>query len=140
VLGADVSDSKSLNLWSTEGVRSLLTSPSLVSAVVNDNATWVAYETRSDFIDASGGHASNTDLRVLELGTGRDVFVYRSRSATSQPSISNDGRLLLYVSDNSATQPAQAWLALLDGLAPVSKQLTSVPEGISEAVLTGNGR
>jgi uncharacterized protein (TIGR03437 family) len=127
VLGLDP-QTRALTLWSPQSTQTLQPSESPQSAIVNDTGSWVVY-------DAPAGFA--TRLHALDPATGRDI-VLASRPSTSttlfHESISADGSTVLYLGG----QPTQAFLIHPDGAG--LRQLTSFPEGVDEAVLSGNGR
>ncbi len=128
VLGFDP-QSGALILWSPQGARSLSTSEQPATAIVDDAATWVVYETASTPSD--GVH-----LRALELGSGRDVLLARSGSALNA-SIANDGNLVAYVAVPGVAQVAQVFTIHPDGTG--NTQLTSFPQAVDTAVIAGLG-
>jgi hypothetical protein len=105
-------------------------------AIVNDLGTWIVYEAWAD---------SQADLRVFEIATGRDVPL-ASQPAEAESwyspvfdsSIGNDASTVLYVAAPQSGQPAQVWTIHPDGTG--RQQLTNFPQGVSEAVISGNGQ
>ncbi len=88
-------------------------------------------------------NAAYSRLRILDLGTRRLRTLAEGAGDVSQPTISDDGRHVLFLStarfSGPATYgPAQAFLVAVDGSA--ARQITSDPAGIQSAALSGNGR
>ncbi len=121
-----------LTLWTPQSSRNLTTASPAKSAIVNDQGTWVVYETFS---------GTEADLRAVEIATGRDVLL------SSQPedfwvspvfgsSISDDGTTVLYRAPAQSGQPVQLWTVHPDGTG--LQQLASFSQDVSEAVLSGN--
>jgi uncharacterized protein (TIGR03437 family) len=127
VLGFDLQDN-SLVLWNRQGLRRVSPSMPVGRAVIDDTGRRVIYETI--------GTSAPSDLRALELDSGSDILLARGRHPL-QPSISNDGALVLYVAEPVAGEPRQAFLIQPDGGG--NRQLTRFPEGVEEAVLAGGG-
>ena len=124
----------SLVLWTPQSVRNLSTLAPAKSGIVNDLGTWIVYE-------ASAG--SKADLRAFEVATGRDVLLAsRSVEFWNTPvfdaSISNDDATVLYVAAPESGQPSQIWTIRPDGTG--RRQLTTFPQDVSEAILSGNGQ
>ena len=93
-----------------------------VSAVIDDNATTVAYGTR--------------DGRIILL----DLFSGEQNVLTdhaSQVSMSKDGQVLLYLRDDGRGTP-QVWTMQHDGGG--ARPLTAEDSGIAQAEISGNGR
>jgi uncharacterized protein (TIGR03437 family) len=113
------SQTHSLALWSPQSAVVLKPAEQPQSAFVNETGAWVVYLSQ----------ASN--LRSFEIATGRDILL---AAAASSPSIGADGATVLYLSG----RPAQVFLIHPDATA--RRQLTTLPDGVDEAVLSGNGR
>jgi len=109
-----------LALYSIQSTLTLTSGAQPVGAIVNDTGAWVIYWSPS------------SDLHSIELSTATDRLL--APAAQPSPSISNDGSLVLYLSGH----PAQAFLIRPDGTG--RRQLTNFSEGITEAVLSGNGQ
>ena len=73
----------------------------------------------------------------MDIGTGKEVLLATGAIGGYQPAISNDGHITAYVAKFSASGAAQMFVVNTDGAA--KRQLTDVPEGISEAALSGYG-
>lgn len=142
VLGFDLGSTTNLRLWGFQNASRIATSETPVRAILNNEATWVVYET------AAGGTYGG--LHSFEVATGRDaVIVHRECEVSKdapicttptygfQPSISNDGTLVLYVASSDPGKPLQVWLARTDR--PEARQLTSFASGVTQAVLAGFG-
>jgi dipeptidyl aminopeptidase/acylaminoacyl peptidase len=93
-----------------------------VSAVIDDNATTVAYGTRDGRII------------LLDLASGEQNVL---TDHASQVSMSNDGRVLLYLRNDARGTP-QVWTMQRDGSG--AHALTAEDSGISQAEISGNGR
>ena len=128
VLGFDP-QTGALTLWSPEGARSLTTSERPVTAIINDAATWVFYETTA----ATG---PEVHLRALDLSSGRDVLLARSGRGLNA-SISNDGNVVVYVAVPGIDQVAQVFTVHADGTG--SAQLTRFPQAVDAAMIAGRG-
>jgi uncharacterized protein (TIGR03437 family) len=109
-------------LWTSQPVPALPVREGASSAIVNDSARWVIYTI---------GYGEG-EMRALEVASGRDVPLTGGNHPGFQPSISDDGAWVLYVSGR------QAWLVRPDG--SERRQLTDFADGVDEAVLAGNGR
>jgi uncharacterized protein (TIGR03437 family) len=125
VLGFDPQNAN-LVLWSRQDVQPLRTVEPVSSAVLPDAANWVVYLTPA---------SPKNSLRALDLASGRDFLL---ASDVLPPSVSSDGSLVLYVAEPEPGQARQAFVIRTDGVG--RRQVTSVPEGVSEAVLAGSGR
>ncbi|MEK7403771.1 MAG: hypothetical protein AAB225_01560, partial [Acidobacteriota bacterium] len=95
-----------LMLWSRQQLRTLPVAEVPENALINDQATWVLYETRPP---------AERRLRSFDLSSGRDILLARGAEASFQPSISNDGQLVLYVAPPAPGQPPQVFLLRPDG-------------------------
>lgn len=106
------------------------------SAVIDDNATRVVYQT------GFGTSGSPRTLHALDLSTGTGKPLVRSDGDMFGPSLSGNGRRVLFLSGENLTgdNPArltQAHVINSDGTD--LRQLTN-KEAIVEATLSGNGR
>ena len=126
-----------LSLWTPDGTTPIpIEGEHLRSAIINDQGDWVIYESFPP-----------RQLRSIELEERRDTLLAEGAVEFYQPSISNDGSLVLYVgpAPGSDTNPAptadpettQAFLVKPDGTE--RRQVTDAPEGVSEAILSGSG-
>jgi uncharacterized protein (TIGR03437 family) len=128
VLGLDP-QTRALTIWSPQAAQQTLQPTEIPqSAIINDTGNWIVYE-------APVGVPNH--LRSLDPATGRDILLASRPSTSTTPfheSISADGSTVLYLSG----QPVQAFLIHPDGTG--LRQLTTFPEGVDEAVLSGDGR
>lgn len=133
VLGFDLKDFR-LAVWSSKDLRVLTTSEPPVSAIISDNGAWVVY--------VAPDNAGGMNIHSLELSSGREVFLLNSpkqyQYPPMTPSISNDGTAVLYLAVPQPGQPRQVWLVRPDGTG--RRQLTSLAESVTEAVLAGSGK
>jgi uncharacterized protein (TIGR03437 family) len=134
VLGFDLVDYK-LKIWSSQNLRVLATTKPPVRAIINDTAQWVLY--------VASDKAMGTTLHSFELSSSRDLILahfpdlYEYNAVV--PTISNDGTTVLYLDPpQTGGQPAQIWLVRPDGTG--RRQLTSLTEAVTEAVLAGSGK
>jgi hypothetical protein len=111
---AAVPGAGSIQILRASGVTQYPTPGMPVSAVIDDNATTVAYEAQGRII-------------LLDLATGAETV---GADPGVQPRLSNDGKVLLYLApDAKGTQ--HAWIG--------ARQITAGDAGISEATLSGDG-
>jgi hypothetical protein len=100
------------------------------SAVIDPAATvvvWVQQDATSSSL-----HAAHTADLANSVSLGMSGW------SDSQPSISNDGNTLLFLSTPATANDPQIFLMAPDGTA--RRKVTAIPEGISQAVLSGNGQ
>jgi uncharacterized protein (TIGR03437 family) len=104
-----------------------------VDAVIDAGARTVVYSVIAALEIVPGGFCicGNQTLRVAAVG-GESALLAADGHA---PSLSDDGRTVLYLSSRSGTQ--QAWLIHTDGSG--DRQLTQHPLGITSAILSGDG-
>jgi len=100
------------------------------SAVIDDGATTVAYETHTLLPDQSLGPGR---IFLLDLSSGSEMAIAEN---ASHPYLTNDGTLLQYLAPD-ANGTIQAWTVLRDGTNP--RQLTFDSSGTVEAVISGDG-
>jgi uncharacterized protein (TIGR03437 family) len=100
---------------------------------------------RSAVIDAAGtvivweeGFGNSTLQAVYTADLGKTVDLGTSGWSDSQPRLSDDGSTILFLSTPIVTNDPQAFLMAIDGTR--RRRVTAEPEGISKAVLSGNGR
>jgi uncharacterized protein (TIGR03437 family) len=129
VLGFDLLGRTKLLLWSPQQTRPLAVTGLPDRAIIDDSGAWVVYETPAG--------PEGRELRSLELRTGREYPVAWGSAPSFRPSISNDGALLLYLATPPGLQAPQVFLTRPDGTG--LRQLTALPEGVTEAVLAGSG-
>ncbi|MGQ0560416.1 MAG: hypothetical protein ACT443_00925, partial [Gemmatimonadota bacterium] len=129
-----------LTLWNTSSSRRIRIAGWPALAILNDAATHVVYE----FGDVENDPITFVstpirELRFIDLRSGREVLLIpKTRGLqTFHPSISNFGNLILYVAPGNAGASPQVHLANTATLD--RRSLTREPEGIAEAVLSGNG-
>ena len=80
---------------------------------------------------------SNTDLHVLELGSGKQTQLTFHPAADNQPAWSPDGRQLVFVSKRDAEKNQLQLLTLGGGEA---RQLTDLPVGVSNPRFFPDGK
>ena len=80
---------------------------------------------------------SNTDLHVLELGSGRQTQLTFHPAADNQPTWSPDGRQLVFVSKRDGEKNQLQMLTLGGGEA---RQLTDLPVGVSNPRFFPDGK
>lgn len=119
----------SISLWTKTGTRQITPSETPAFASINDEGTWIIYESTP----AQGG----TNLHSIQLPAGTETLLASGSESPYSASITNAGDLVLYIASPSPSQPKQAFAVRPDGTG--RRQLTNVPEGINEAVITGNG-
>jgi uncharacterized protein (TIGR03437 family) len=104
-----------------------------VDAVIDAGAHTVVYSVIAALEIVPGGFCicGNQSLRVAAVG-GESTLLAPDGHA---PSLSDDGRTVLYLSSRSGTP--QAWLIHTDGSG--GRQLTQHPLGITRAILSGDG-
>lgn len=103
-----------------------------LAARIDRNAGIIVYET-----GVSGAAQRLTSFNVV---TGRETLLaegYVSPTARFRPSLSSDGTLVLYLDAQDKDKPAQVFIQLTNGSG--KRQLTQEPDGIVEAVMSGNG-
>lgn len=105
----------------------------LGSATLNDQGTHLIYESFSP-----------RELHSIDLASGIDTFLAEGDVLFFQPSVSNDGEFVLYVTAPADSEvkgadavAEQAFLINSDGTG--RRQLTDAPEGVSTAILSGDG-
>jgi hypothetical protein len=104
----------SIQIVRASGVTSYPTQGIPTAAAIDDQAAVVAYEAQGRII-------------LLDLATGAESV---GADPGVQPRLSSDGQVLLYLAPD-ASGAQQAWAG--------TKQLTVEPDGITEAVLSGDG-
>lgn len=100
---------------------------------------------RSAVIDAAGTIAvmemrgsGGSSLQVMRIGSSSLPFSLRMEGRSDYaPKISDDGTLILFLSTTRDSNDPQVFLIHPDGTG--RKQITTEPEGISSAVLSGDG-
>jgi len=127
VLGFDL-NTGALVLWSAQSSQILTTAETAGPAIINDAGTWVVYQTAQTL--------AVYHLRALQLSSGRDVLL-ASSAAPFDASISNDGNLVAYLTVPGIAGVTQVFTVHPDGTG--NAQLTSLPQAVSEAVITGGG-
>jgi uncharacterized protein (TIGR03437 family) len=96
------------------------------------------YQSITVTFDASGEPVTSpASLRSIELATGKQTLLASGENKSYSASISNDGSVVLYLAAPGPSQPVQAFVSRPDGSG--RRQLTSAPDGITEAVLSGLG-
>jgi uncharacterized protein (TIGR03437 family) len=116
-----VSSGVQLALWRTSGVQTLANSQPPVEPMINDAATLVIYETTG----------AAPQLIAYDVNAARETILAAGASPF-HAAMNGDGSLILFLNHS------QAWIVRGDGAG--SRRLTSDPDGIAEAALTGNGR
>ena len=120
-----------LALWSEDGMTPIPTaSRTPSSAIINDGGAWLIYE-----LDASDRQLQQ--LYSLNLASGEATLLAEQALESFQPSITNDGALVLYRASPADSAATQVFLVSPDGTE--RRQITSVQEGVSEAIVSGSG-
>jgi uncharacterized protein (TIGR03437 family) len=104
-------------LWSKAGSQPLTLPGSINRAVLSDDAGAIAVETADSLV-------------LYDVASGAQIVVDRS-SAGFDASLSDDGRLVCYVRGDT--------VVLYDRTTGTSRPLLAAPDGIREAVISGNG-
>lgn len=110
-----------------------------------DQSQIIPAQAESAAIDAAGTvivwadkAGSSRGLRVLRLeGAAEPVSLTLAGRDDYLPSMANDGSLILFLSRPIESNRAQVFLVKPDGSS--RRQLSNEPEGISNAILSGNG-
>jgi uncharacterized protein (TIGR03437 family) len=123
ILGWDEPSGGRLLLWSPTGTTQVPAVGAAQLAIINDTGDWVVYEAGKD---------ADRTLRSIHVRTGRDVVLARGATAPFQPSISNDGWLVLFV-DN-----ARSYVINPDGTG--QRLLAHIDDDVTTAVIAGFGR
>ena len=116
----------------------------LSNAIIDAQGRWVIYESATQ-TDSNGKRIlTSFKLRSIDLQTGRQATLAAGLSGVEaappihyDAAITNDGRTVLYVMPAGSGKAAQVFLTAPDG--SNQRQLTSAPEGIAEATISGNG-
>jgi len=108
------------------------------TAVIDRAGTKVIFTSRWFEPDATFSR-----LRIFDLASRSKRTLAEGAGDVYQPTISDDGQQVLFLSTVRFTGPApygpaQAFILTLDGSAP--RQVTTDPAGVQSAVLSGNGR
>jgi len=121
-------------LVSREGVETTAkTAMPASSAIIDAEGRFVVYESAS----------SPPQLNLYDLTEGWEFSLVWAEEGCTQPALSDDGRLMLFLSAanweaaNNELRP-QAWL--LDLFTGELRQMTQDPAGIVEATLSGDGQ
>lgn len=127
-------DGKQLMLGSVTGAQGYDAVGVAQSAVIDDQATGVIYES---------GSAPGRTLRIIDLSSRSDRLLVGNAGDTYQPVMSGDGRRILFLStgrfdSTNRTGLAQLFVVNRDGSG--LRQLTGDASGIAEATLSGDGR
>jgi uncharacterized protein (TIGR03437 family) len=101
-----------------------------LDAVIDDEGTAAVYE------DVRTGSPERR-LFHIDLGSGT-VRLLAAAAVPMQPCLSNDGQVVLFVSNIEPDDLPQMFVMKADGTE--RRQLTADPTGISEVVLSGNGK
>ena len=139
VLAADASGPA---LWRNGDLRRLAFSQQPILTRVNRTATRIVYESGKKgetYRLISYDVASQRETLLASAPCARDVFVNVPGALPPcyTPSLSNDGQVVLYIAAESDSGPPQVFLQSTDGNGKL--QLTEEPEGIGEAILSGDG-
>ncbi|MCL5742971.1 MAG: hypothetical protein M1541_03445, partial [Acidobacteria bacterium] len=111
-----------ISLWSRTGTRQITPSEAPLSASINDEGAWMIYEATTP---------QNTfNLHSIQLPDGNDAVLATGAASSYTASITNAGDLVLYVDK-------QVFAIRPDGTG--RKQLTNAADGITAAVVSGNG-
>ncbi|HYM13587.1 MAG TPA: hypothetical protein VEU62_22795 [Bryobacterales bacterium] len=120
-------DPQAMLLWTrTGGTRRIPAAAAPQSAAINDQGTWLVYETQV-----------TSELRSVDLASGRDTLLATGSPDPYQPFLRNDGRVVSYLASPDRVAPKQVFVINSDGTG--RRQLTQLAEGASEAVLSGDG-
>ena len=119
-----------ITLWSKTGARQITPADTPSSASINDAGTSIVYE--------SAPTQAGVNLRSIHLADGKETLLAAGADSTYSATITNAGDLILYLDKPAPSQPRQAFVIGPDGTG--RRQLTTAPEGITEAAIAGNGR
>ncbi len=125
------SDPNAVGVWIRSGATRIPTTGRPGGALVNDRKTVLVYE------QAPSGETAPRNLYAVELVSGRQTLLASEGTAWYQPSISNDGHLILYLAAPATGQPQQVFAVGSNGMD--RRQLTDSTDGINEAILAGDG-
>jgi uncharacterized protein (TIGR03437 family) len=101
-----------------------------LEAVIDDEGRAAVYE-------AAQTGSIGRELVYVDLGSGA-VRLLATSAVPIEPCLSNDGQVLLFISSAQPSGVAQMFVMGADGAG--LHQLTQDPSGITEIVLSGNGR
>jgi uncharacterized protein (TIGR03437 family) len=120
-----------LQLWSTQGSQTVATAEPVYTAEVDDAGARVVYQTAN-----CQNPAATCRLHAVDVKSGSDTLVAQVQGGPLEFSLSRDGSLVLYVPTSTGGFSREAWLAHTDGSG--AQQLTSFPEGVDHAFLSGS--
>lgn len=123
-----------LTIGRRTGLVTLATSQPAYNAVIDDLATTIVYETPNVYLSFEGRPAR---VMLFDLASGTERELARGVGDALEPALSNDGRLVLFLSWAGPRLP-QVFVINRDGSG--LRQLSSEPDGIAKAVLSGDGR
>jgi uncharacterized protein (TIGR03437 family) len=123
VLGWDLQFTGALWLWSSRGMQQVPTAPLAQHAIISDNGRSVVYQTES---------GNDNTLHSFDFESGRGFVLARADDFSFLPSISNDGRTIVF------GQASTAYVVNMDGSG--RRPLAAIEEGVTNAVIAGFGR
>ena len=128
-------------LLSQNGGLSLWRNGSTVPAGINTIPLVARIDRKAGMIVYETGASGATQrLKSFNVAAGRETFLaegYVWPTPRFRPSLSSDGTLVLYLDAQESDKLAQVFVQLTNGSG--KRQLTHEPDGIVEAVLSGNG-